>query len=168
MARKICKCVAMSRLMDLLGAKHAARMHKSLDAVWTPEDWTVHFAEEEAYVLPRLPRDVADRIRMEHEELRAQIKVFGRITNDKALDAHSEYEDEVVLHHLGHLLDNGKPQAQAAGSLRGRMLENRLTRGIEPSRARTSGATTSSGDDPRFAMLAVAGAALVFVSLVKS
>lgn len=99
-----CKCEAMAKLMAFLGAKHAAKMHRNPDADWTIQDWLMHFAEEDEYVLPRLPRAIAIRIYREHEIMRAEIRVFGRIVSIQLLEKHAREEDEDVLKYLGHLV----------------------------------------------------------------
>ncbi len=103
--RTKCSCEKMSRLLTALGAKHAAKMHKEIGREWSVDDWLMHFAEEDRYVLPHLPRAVADRIFREHEIMRAEIRMFGTIRSWAMLDEHSKLEDTVVIQYLGHLVD---------------------------------------------------------------
>lgn len=104
-----CSCKVMAKVLERLGAKHAAKMHRELGSghEWSNEDWLLHFDEEERYVLPYLPKPIADRIYLEHEIMRAQIKIYGKITNKKLLDEHAQLEDRVVLQYLSELTDGG-------------------------------------------------------------
>lgn len=146
---KVCTCDTVYKVLPALGLAKPST------------DPIAHMAEEEAWLLPHLPREVANRIRMEHEEFRAQKKIFGEIDIDQ-FEAHAKYEDEMVKKHLSHLL----PGARAAGALRERMLDNRLSRGIERSRART-GATVDDGFDNRFLVLGAIGLGLIVASYAK-
>lgn len=116
--RRICKCIVMMEILTKLGAVHAAAMHRKggSPSDWSNADWLTHFQEEEVYVLPLLPPDVAKHIFDEHEAMRAQIKVFGAIKNDALLDEHSKYEDDVVIKYLGHLVDWKKLEREVYGA----------------------------------------------------
>jgi len=116
--KRICKCIVMMEILTKLGAVHAAAMHRQGAKIsdWSNADWLTHFQEEEKYVLPLLPPDVAKYIFDEHEALRAQIKVFGKIKNDALLDEHSDYEDQVVIKYLGHLVDWKKLEREVYGA----------------------------------------------------
>lgn len=112
-----CKCVVMQKLMMLLGAKKAAEMHLNPSDNWTTQDWLIHFDEEEKYVLPLLPKAIADDIFLDHEKMRAQIKVKGKIVNTDLLQRHAQFEDDVVIYYLGHLLNEPR------GALVGKSVE---------------------------------------------
>lgn len=99
-----CKCAKMMKTLAKLGAKHAAYMHyvmiKDPNYKWTPQDWELHFTEEERYVFPVLMkfglRDVVRRLAAEHNVLRQQLRRTGDV--DRALlDRHSNEEDEIIL-----------------------------------------------------------------------
>lgn len=149
-AIKVCTCDTVYKVLPKLGLKKPST------------EPSTHMVEEEAYLLPHLPRDVADRIRMEHEEFRAQIKVYGRIVNVEAFEAHAKYEDEMVRKYLPNLL--GAQGARAAG-LQTRMLENRLASGIPATRARIG--ATEDGMDSRFVVLGLIGAGLIVASFTR-
>lgn len=104
-----CTCKMMAKVLERLGAKHAAKMHRELDSgrEWSNEDWLLHFDEEERFVLPHLPKPIADRIYLEHEIMRAQIKIYGKITNKKLLEGHAQLEDRAVLRFLSELANEG-------------------------------------------------------------
>lgn len=118
---KICSCILMSALLERLGAKRAAAMHKDLEKGWTAEEWLVHFEEEEEFVLPHLPPAIAERIAREHVRMRNQIARYGQITDQKFLDEHAHYEDEVVLKYLGFMVkDVAEAEARKQTSKRRR------------------------------------------------
>lgn len=117
-----CKCVVMSKLLRILGAEHAADMHLKIGAKWTSNDWLIHFDEEERFVVPALRRarasDAANEILLVHDMLRAQIRIYGRIVNQKMLDEHAAFEDDVVLSVLGHMVDGETVGSRVARSFR--------------------------------------------------
>lgn len=117
-----CKCVVMSKLLRILGAEHAAEMHLKLGAKWSTNDWLIHFDEEERFVIPALRRAganaAANEILIVHEMLRAQIALWGKIVNQKMLDEHAAFEDEVVLSVLGHLVEDESTGGRVARSFR--------------------------------------------------
>jgi len=90
--KKICKCVAMTKALEALGVKDS-------------DDWPTHFKLEEKHILPLLPARVSDKIVLEHEMMLAQKKIYGEIVNNDLLVAHANYEDDMVIEHLPHLLD---------------------------------------------------------------
>lgn len=89
--KKICKCVAVTRALEALGVKDS-------------KHWPTHFKIEEKHILPLLPSLVADKIILEHEMMLAQEKIYGEIVNHDLLAAHANYEDDMVIRYLPHLL----------------------------------------------------------------
>lgn len=101
----ICKCKRVIAALMRLGANHAARMHYLMamgqSPKWSPRDWELHFREEEKLLFPILiargHRALAERLAREHATFRGQLRQFGEITSDALMNAHSEFEDEMVL-----------------------------------------------------------------------
>jgi iron-sulfur cluster repair protein YtfE (RIC family) len=99
-----CKCERMMRTLQKLGATHAARMHyimeKDPDYQWTPEDWELHFRDEEKYVFPVLLRlglrSQVQRLAQEHGTMRQQLRRYGNIDR-RLLQSHSDREDDIIL-----------------------------------------------------------------------
>lgn len=140
MARKICKCVATSKIMTFLGATHAAAGHKNLDAPSTGEEKLIHFAEEDEFIKPLVPPSVYARIERDHKKFRREIEQYGDILDEAEFDAHAEYEDDMVTTYLGHLLE----QAEAAlGGGRAAGLRRDLLQHRASARARTMGRARS-------------------------
>lgn len=99
-----CKCERMMRVLTKLGATHAARMHyvmiKDPNYRWSPEDWELHFRDEERFVFPVLlrlgMRQKVMELAREHSILRDQLRRTGDV--DRALlDRHSAKEDDIIL-----------------------------------------------------------------------
>lgn len=161
-----CKCVVMQKLMSALGARKAAEMHRDPSAEWTTQDWLDHFDEEERYVLPLLPKSIADDILLDHERMRAQIKVKGYIVNKDLLERHASFEDDVVIYYLGHLLNEKRGGSVArSAAIQGRA-GSRLS--PRPSRGAVRGSaaiepTTPSGSEAFIVLLAL-GAGIVLAS----
>lgn len=99
-----CKCERMMRTLQKLGATHAARMHyimtKDPDYKWTPEDWELHFRDEEKYVFPVLIRlglrKQVMQLAREHAILRQQLRRYGNVDR-RLLTSHSDKEDDIIL-----------------------------------------------------------------------
>ena len=99
-----CKCKRMTAILKRLGAVHAAKMHdliaQGVKVKWTPDDWELHFREEERFVFPILLRMGLHRevqaLADDHRVLRRQFRDLGQ-ADPRMLKRHAEFEDELVL-----------------------------------------------------------------------
>lgn len=101
----VCNCIFTPQVLDLLGARRAAAMHRDLSGNYTDDDHLIHFQEEELRVFPHLPESVADDLILEHDMFRAQQKVYGSIVNKPMYLKHAGKEDDVLIFYLGYLVD---------------------------------------------------------------
>lgn len=89
-----CRCPKTIAYLRSIGATHAAAMHESPDTQWSAMDWIQHMKEEEELLLPRLPREISEKIYADHVGYRDEIARYGRIISDTT--RHSELEDAWV------------------------------------------------------------------------
>lgn len=140
MARKSCKCPMTAMIMTLLGAEHAAEMHKRLDGDFSRSDWKTHMREEKQYVVPLLSLDAAARIERDHVVMERWLDEYGGFVTremEEFVDAHAEFEEKVVVAELGYLLRQAEGVTTSAAGLRRALLEHRArVRGRTMGRAR--------------------------------
>lgn len=86
-----CRCPKTIAFLQSIGAVYAAQMHQTPDAAWSSLDWLRHMAEEEQFLLPILPADIARKIYEDHVLFRDEIARYGVIRSSTV--AHSELED---------------------------------------------------------------------------
>lgn len=116
----VCNCIFTPQVLDLLGAKRAAAMHRDLGGTYTNDDYLTNFREKEVLVFPHLPEWVADDLILEHDMFRAQQKVYGTIVNTPLYRKYAGKVDDALIFFLGYLVDPVRfprpQQAQAHGA----------------------------------------------------
>lgn len=113
-----CPCRLTGRLLDALGAKHAAKMHHSPDAVWTIPDWRWHAGDEETFLFPKLLvvaarfdalgmddgrkiRKAVDRLLSDHVVFERDYWAAGKMIPDALMKPHGELEERLVERYEG-------------------------------------------------------------------
>lgn len=99
-----CQCSKMITKLTQLGATHAATMHKAhaqdTPYEWSPQDWEMHFREEEQFIFPKLimlgQRAYVEQLRREHAVFRRSLQNNGSIDTN-LMKNHADLEDRLVL-----------------------------------------------------------------------
>lgn len=89
-----CRCPKTIAFLRSIGATHAAAMHENPRRQWSAIDWLKHMKEEEDFLLPMFPTDIAQKIFADHVIFKNEITKYGKIISNTS--RHSELEDAWV------------------------------------------------------------------------